>query len=306
MSKPLVYTVVLNWRGWRDTLECLESLRATTYPRLRVAVIDNASGDESVERIGSWIASRGGGRFELLQTDANLGYARGNNVGLRHALQNGADFIMILNNDTIVTPAFLEPLVAFAQEHPEAGILSGKVLDYTDRSIHQCGMRRRMDLFGLIALFSGLKRVLRRTYFVQRYFYTGDRPCAVYAVPGCAWMIRREALESAGLLDEQTFLYFEEFIMAEKIRRTPFKSYYVPASVVYHKGARSTSGLPRPERILAGIRSEQRYVRDFLRLTRLERTILKIVRWCAWTLRALAYPEFRCRYGEMLQVLRNY
>src|ERR1700691_2125480 len=106
-SNPAVSCVVLNWNGWRDTIECLDALRESTYPHLTVIVVDNGSSDDSVARI----------RFAhpdilVLESEKNLGFAGGNNIGIRYALAHRADYVWLLNNDTKPAPDALSTLVA--------------------------------------------------------------------------------------------------------------------------------------------------------------------------------------------------
>ena len=127
---PKVAIIILNWNGWRDTLECLESVEALTYPNYEVILVDNGSVDDFVARICDWVMDRldrwgpvqdrpavapealapgtqvvlSTSRLLLVRSDENLGFCSGNNLGMRLAARSGADFLLILNNDTIVTP----------------------------------------------------------------------------------------------------------------------------------------------------------------------------------------------------------
>src|ERR1700712_1112236 len=123
---PEVVCVVLNWNGWRDTLPCLESLYAQDYARLRVLVVDNASSDDSVDRIRAAFPAA-----ELVQSGTNGGFAAGCNVGVRLALKRRPEFIWLLNNDTVAPPDTLAKLVAVAADE-RTGIV-GSVLRYADK-----------------------------------------------------------------------------------------------------------------------------------------------------------------------------
>ena len=154
-----VYILILNWNNWRDTLECLESISAITYPSFEVVVIDNASTDGSVDRIGEWLQGREGsasmaegyvlydrlqaegvgdaategssGRCVIIQTGENLGYAGGNNVGIRYALaRDDCAYVWVLNNDTVVEPEALTALVECLGQDAKAGAAGSCLLYY--------------------------------------------------------------------------------------------------------------------------------------------------------------------------------
>jgi len=126
LEPPLVIVVVVNWNGLADTLECLGSLARLDYPNYDTVVVDNGSTDGSVPAIRE--------RFELVmvvENSENLGYAGGNNIGLEHAMRRGADYALLLNNDTLVAPDCLCRLVAAAQADPEVG-MAGPIIYYRD------------------------------------------------------------------------------------------------------------------------------------------------------------------------------
>src|SRR2546428_11866607 len=128
MERPRVAIVIVNWNEWRHTMECLESLRSVTYPDFKIFVVDTGSGRDDVLLLRNW---QSGGT--LIENDTNLGFSGGNNVGIRRALASpDAAYVLILNNDTIVEPAFLSEMIATAQGHP-ADMVSPKILDYGDR-----------------------------------------------------------------------------------------------------------------------------------------------------------------------------
>ena|ERR1700681_3309672 len=117
-NAPSVWIVVLNWNGLSDTLACLESLQRLHYPERRIVVVDNCSTDGSVDGLRRAAAPP---TIDIIEAGTNLGYAGGNNLGIRYALDRGADFILVLNNDTTADPMLVNELVAAADRHPEAG-----------------------------------------------------------------------------------------------------------------------------------------------------------------------------------------
>lgn len=218
---PQVTVVVLNWNGLRDTLECLESLSHLDYPRYRVVVVDNGSTDGSPAAIRARFPE-----MEVIETGENLGYAGGNNVGLRYALAQGADYVLLLNNDTEVAPDMLRRLVEAAEGAPGVGV-AGPTICYHDRPeiIWSAG--------------GGIDRRRGRTWMIGldepddgRF---GAEPREVDFVTGCAMLVRAAALREAGLLDERFFMYYEEVEWCARIRRAGYRIIHVPTAKMWHK-----------------------------------------------------------------------
>lgn len=122
---PSISIIILNWNGRSDTIECVESCLLSTYPSFRIVVVDNGSSDGSEAALLEKFPY-----LDIVQTGCNLGYAGGNNRGIRHALANGADYVWLLNNDTVVAPDALAELVAMAEATPHSGMIGSKILFY--------------------------------------------------------------------------------------------------------------------------------------------------------------------------------
>jgi len=244
MAEPSVYAVLLNWNGWRDTIACLESLFSSNHMHLRVVVCDNASSDGSLERIAAWaecrqLAERPANPrlsrllraeqipvpFEridrltaesgnhnaavplvLIDNGANLGFAAGNNVGLRYALAQGEmDYVWLLNNDTLVEPDCLGNMVRrLADERPQA--VCGSMIHFFDRPeiIQAAGGNRFNHLTGCAARSEG-----RFTHERTALDIAGIESEIDY-LSGCSMLLPRDFLESVGLMSEDYFLYYEE------------------------------------------------------------------------------------------------
>ncbi len=224
---PHVYVIVLNWNNNSDTIECVESLEKTSYPNFTIVLVDNGSTDDSEAILK--------GRFpgiHLIQNGRNLGFTGGMNAGIRHALQSGAEYILMLNNDTIVDPNAVAALVAAATGDSRIGILSSKILFY-----------HRPDVIwyagGTYNSFLGWGR--HRGYGeLDRGQY--DRTEETKRPSGCSMMVSRAFCEKVGLLDERFFCYGEETDWAMRGKRAGFKVVYVPSSMVWHKVSKSTGG----------------------------------------------------------------
>jgi len=222
---PTVAIVILNWNGLADTRECLDSLRAVTYPNARIIVVDNGSagpeGQLLREEFGDFIA--------LLGSETNLGFAGGANLGIQRALQQGADYVLLLNNDTTVQPAFLSLLVERAQSLPELAAACPRTYFY-DRPdvIYSTG--------GMVSVWKGTARQVGRGRPDRGQF---ERLEARDYADGVCMLIPRAALERVGLLDEDYFAYWEETDWCARAREMGLKCYYVPDAKVWHKAARS-------------------------------------------------------------------
>jgi GT2 family glycosyltransferase len=224
---PSVHVIILNWNGLADTLACLESCRQLTYPNLRLLVVDNGSTD------GSETALRA--RFpdvELLQTGANLGFAGGNNVGIRDALERGADWVLLLNNDTVVAPDFVDALVDTAATDARIGMLSSKIYYFEPPDVLWYASAHMNEWLGY-GRHRGEGQQDRGQFDVVE---DTNRPT------GCSLLVSRAVCERVGLLADEFFCYCEDLDWGLRTRRAGFRVVYAPGSKVWHKVSRSTGG----------------------------------------------------------------
>ncbi|MCU0492444.1 MAG: glycosyltransferase family 2 protein [Chloroflexaceae bacterium] len=220
--QPRVAILILCYNGMADTLACLESLRHVEYPQARyeVVVLDNASSDATVEQVRSQFPE-----VTVIENGANLGFAAGNNVGLRYALAQGFDYALLLNNDTEVVPDLLQRMVEVAEADSTIGVV-GPTITYYERPdlIWSAGGSIDWQHGTCVMPEHGQPDLGRR----------GD-PRAVDFVTGCALLVKRAALKQAGLLDERFFMYFEETEWCVRIARAGFRILQVPTALVRHK-----------------------------------------------------------------------
>lgn len=254
-----VEIILVNWNGWRDTLPCLESLLSLDYPDFGVVVCDNGSTDDSPAMIRQWARRHGvscaeysrreaeaGGDpgkhpwLTLVPTGANLGFAGGNNVGLRYALARQVRYCWLLNNDTVVEPDALTHLVARMLQDPGIGICGSSIRMHHDPDrIQALGggfYHRFLGLpwhFGRFTRWSDSASLQRRAESRMNY------------VEGASMLVSKEFLAQVGLMGEEYFLYFEEADWALRAKGS-FRLGYAPLSVVYHKvgGSIGTSSNP--------------------------------------------------------------
>ena len=218
-SQPLVYIVVLHWKNYERTRNALSSLASVSYPNYRVIVVDNFSADGSIEKLQAEFP-----HLEFLLNEANLGFGRGSNRGIRQGHKKGADYVLLLNNDMEVDPHFLEPAIAATESDKEIGLVTGKIL-FGDRRdvIWQAGGqidRVRMQ---------GRPRAWNELDIGQC-----DATCETFWASGAMLLIPRRTIETVGLLPEEYFFGVEEWDYSTAVIRARLKILYVPAFKGYH------------------------------------------------------------------------
>lgn len=226
MDAELVCIVLVNWNGWRDTAECLHSCLNLDYPSFHAIVVDNGSTDESVERLRTEFADDD---VTLIEAGANLGFAGGCNVGIEAAFDLGARYVWLLNNDTVIEPRTLTPLVETLANQPYAGIAGSKIY-FFDRpdTLWFAG--------GIISKWGWTRH--RGEGEVDHGQF--DETCDVDYATGASLLIRRDVAETVGLMSEDFFLYWEEVDWCERARAAGWRIVYVPTSRVWHKVGAST------------------------------------------------------------------
>jgi GT2 family glycosyltransferase len=219
---PHVAIVVLTWNQREVTLECLASLAELEYPaeKFEIIVVDNGSRDGTAAAVSERFP-----QVTLLVNEENLGFAEGNNVGLRHALEGPAEYVMLLNNDTVVDRQMLVRLLDVMERHPEAGIVGPKML-YFDRPDLIWSAGNRIDW-----------RLGRSIRLQAEEPDTDDNeaPAAVEFITACGILLRRRVIEQIGVIDPRFFIYYEETDWCMRARRAGWSILYVPAARLWHK-----------------------------------------------------------------------
>lgn len=219
--KPPVACVLVNWNGWQDTIDCLAALKQCTYPHLATIVVDNGSTNGSAARIRAAYPD-----IPLLESKTNLGFAGGNNIGIRYALERGYRFLWLLNNDTVPAPDALSALVKKALSDERIGAVA---------SI--CYYANRPDL---VQVWAGARANLWVGY-VRNTTRPHDDDW-FHSLYGASLLVSANAMQDAGLLDEGFFLYWEETEFCFRLRRKQWKLAAAPDSRVLHKVSASTGG----------------------------------------------------------------
>ncbi|MCA1032228.1 glycosyltransferase family 2 protein [Bacillus timonensis] len=223
-----VCILIVNYNGTKDTIECLESLQHINYRNYEVIVVDNASKDPQV--LKEYIDKT---RYFYLQLEENLGFAGGNNYGIRYALNliHGIDYFLLLNNDTEVNPDFLTPLVKEIELDSSVGACCSHINYYSQPTETWYGG-------GDINWIIGYP-------FHKKHAHMLKKASDENFLTGCVFLFPKHILETVGYLNEDYFLYFEDVAYSIEIKKAGYKLRYVPDSLVYHKVA-ATTGYQSP------------------------------------------------------------
>ncbi|MCB1036903.1 MAG: glycosyltransferase family 2 protein [Acidobacteria bacterium] len=247
MSPPRVAAIVLNYNGREVTLQALESLSAMTYPAFDLVVVDNGSTDGSYQAVAEAFPD-----VHQLRTEENLGAAGGCNLGIRWAMEQGHDYLLILNNDIEVAPDMLDELVKVAESDPTVGCVGPKEYYYGDR-------QRLWSAGGTLRFREAITRE-RGEGEIDRGQY--DRDEEVDYVNGCAMLVRREAVAEAGLWDPIFHLAVEDADFCTRIKARGYRCFYAYRARLWHMVSYAT-GIYKAGKTFHTGRSTAIYVRRY-------------------------------------------
>lgn len=240
---PLVSIITVNYDHPDVTAQLLTSLQAVTYPNIEVIVVDNASPHRGVDELIPRFPS-----VHFLKSPQNLGFAGGNNLGLQRA---GGKYLLFLNNDTEVEPDFLQPLVECLETKPNAGMVSPKIKFFHEENLIQYAGSSEINPYTGRGHFQGNRQTDQGQF---------DSTVPTPFVHGAAMLVSRRVLDAIGPMDERYFLYYEELDWCARARREGFSTWYVGASVVWHKESVST-GKQSPMKLYYQTRNRLYYMR---------------------------------------------
>jgi len=217
---PKVIIVILNWNNWQDTIECLESVNKSEYPNFVVIIVDNGSTNNSVKEI-----RRKFNNATILETGENFGFGVGVNYGIKYAIDNQADFILLLNNDAIVSKTAVTELVNRISRDERIGLIGGKILFLE-------GKNKIWDAGGRI------KKITKMTFeFGDKKSDDGkyNTEREVDFLSACCLLIRKEVIEQIGWFDPDYFMYYEDTDFCVRAKQHSYKIIYWPQAVIWHK-----------------------------------------------------------------------
>lgn len=220
LEYPKTAVIILNFNSYNQTIECIESVKNITYPNYEIIVVDNNSKDDSLQQIK--------GSFPdviLLKSRDNLGYASGNNLGIKYALEKNMEYICILNNDVAVDRNFLEPIIKTLMDDKNAAAAGPSICYYGQDDVIQA-------MGGNINLYTGLPTM---KFKGKKLSQVKEDIVSVDYLGGACFVVKAEILKKIGLIPENYFLFYEETEFFLNIKRQGYKLISIRDSKVYHK-----------------------------------------------------------------------
>jgi len=240
MKKVAVVTV--NFNTDEDTIAFLHSLKKVKTPDFSLDVIIVDNGSKNVFTLPDDLKIE---NITLIRSEKNTGFSGGNNIGMRRALEDGADYILIVNNDTIMDPEMISNLLEVLMSKPEIGVTTPKIYFAKGHEFHKD--RYKPDELGKVFWFAGghtdwdnVQSIHRGVDEVDHGQY--DTNEKITFATGCCMLIKREVLEKIGLFDDRYFLYYEDADLNERIQKAGYDIYYVPQAILVHVNAASSGG----------------------------------------------------------------
>lgn len=224
MNPQTLAIIIVNWNSYDDTAACLSSLRKLTFDAYEIVVVDNGSEDGSGQRLKNEFDE-----ITLLLNSKNEGFTGGNNKGIHYAFNSGFEYLMLLNNDTIVTPDFVQPLLHVLEAHDDVGAVQPKILYESERNIIWNG-GTGFNRWGFFPYTLGKGKT-------DSAF--GNLAQKIPWITGCCFLVKAKVIKQVGALDDQFFIYYEDTDWSLRIRNAGYHLYYEPSSKIYHKVGRS-------------------------------------------------------------------
>lgn len=223
-DNPKIAIVILNWNGYKDTSECIISLQKTTFDNYQIFVVDNGSIQDDY-----LLLNKNFPEIEIIRSESNLGFTGGNNLGIEYAMKMNPDYFLLLNNDTIVEPNFIRPLLDVFEKEKNAGIAAPQInYFYEPEKIWTAGGKisrlRGSGFDHSDQIYNSTKSEIRHVTFVS----------------GCCMLIKKKVLEKIGLFDDNYFLYIEDADLCCRTTQAGYKIAVNSNSKIFHKVSSST------------------------------------------------------------------
>ena len=235
-----IFAVVVNYHRQQDTIECLGSLFKSKIndKEFKVVLVENESQETEVKKFKQLFPT-----LEVIENKENTGFAKGNNIGIKYSLENGADYLVLINNDAIVKKDSIAKLIEVFEKNPDVGIVGPKIyfaegFEYHKQRYNQKELGKviwyaggKVDWGNILGSHRGLDEVDKGQY---------NKAGITEFVSGCCMAVKKELFEKIGYLAEEYFLYMEDLDFNIRSQKAGFKIYYQPEAIVWHKNLGTT------------------------------------------------------------------
>lgn len=243
--------ILLNYNGVKDTKECINSIITNQENNKQfnydIIVVDNNSSDNSIVELKKI------DYIKLIELKNNGGFAFGNNIGIKYALDNGADYIFLLNNDTIITKDCISKLYNEIKKHEDIGIIGARVMFYDNKNLINY-YDGKINWFKGTATINGKSKIYKEKN--KQFIYTNF-------MTGCCMLIRRKVLDKVGLLPEEYFMYYEDVDFCVQVQKAGYKLGVCLDSIIYHKESSSSGGAGSPFAIQWNTRNRLIFIKKY-------------------------------------------
>lgn len=289
-----VSIIILNYNGWEDTIECLNSLKSELNQKdifVRIIIVDNGSNNNSIEKIKAWILkskynysnykeninSLMDSKIILCNLDKNYGFPGGNNQGIKIAMALNDNYVLLLNNDTTIEKGFIKPLINVMQSDKSLGIVGGKIKDYYNHDNYILGGFINYNKCSGYHFYNTNKMNLKYVTFLS----------------GCLWLINSKVIKKIGMLNEDYFLYVEDVEFCNRITNNGYKMTCTEDSIIYHKESKSTTFKPQ----IAYYNTRNRLMlAKTIKISKIRKYIFYINFFCSRLIKILLKPHFAKYY----------
>ena len=212
--------IIVNWKQYELTINCLLSLEKLEYKNFKVIIVDNESNFEKVNKIKSGFT-----KVEVIESKENLGFASANNIGIKYAIKNKIEYLMLLNNDTEVNKKFLAPLLNSFKNDNLLGAVQPLIMNYNNRA-------KVWNAGGYLNNFFGFPYTNNKIK---------NKNLQIDWITGCCIVLKTKVIKKAGLMDEDFFAYYEDVDWSLRIKKLGYKLGVVDSSVIFHHGTKSSN-----------------------------------------------------------------
>lgn len=231
MEKIMI--ILLNYNNYKDTIECINSIKQNTSEnnfKYEIVVVDNKSTNESLSELKKIEG------ITLIQASENAGFSAGNNIGIKYAIKNKSEYILLLNNDTIITKNSINKMFLELKKHTDIEIISARIMYWDNKNLINC-CGGEIDYFKGTAVIYGKGKEYKEAN--QEFTYTKF-------VTGCCMLMKTSLVEEIGFLPEEYFMYYEDVDFCAKVQQKGYKIGVCLSSIIYHKESAASGGGESP------------------------------------------------------------